>query len=152
MVKNQIKRYKDGVETIQKTEAQVAVMQKQLEDLQPKLAKATVENKQLLANLQVNQKEADAKKKICEGQEKQCNIQRDEANTLRADCQRDLDKVLPLLDQASAALDKITQDDMNTLKSYTNPPVSAAVVMEGVCYVFGEDTNVKFTPKEPGSM
>lgn len=28
MVKRQIKRYKDGVETIQKTEAQVAIMQK----------------------------------------------------------------------------------------------------------------------------
>lgn len=103
-------------------------------------------------NLQANQKEADAKKKICEAEEKECNIQRDEANILRADCQADLDRVLPLLDQASAALDKISQDDMNTLKSYTNPPVSAAVVMEGVCYVFGEDSNVKFTPKEPGSM
>ena len=71
---------------------------------------------------------------------------------MRASCKADLDKVLPLLDQAAAALDKITTDDMTQLKSYVNPPASAAVVMEGVCYVFGEDSNVKFTPKEPGSM
>ena len=103
-------------------------------------------------NLQANQKEADAKKKVCEAEEKECNIQRDEANALRADCQKDLDRVLPLLDQASAALDKITQDDMTQLKSYNNPPASAAIVMEGVCYVFGEDGNVKWTPKEPGSI
>lgn len=48
---------------------------------------------------------------------------------MRADCQAGLDKVLPLLDQASAALDKITQDDMTQLKSYNNPPPSAAIVM-----------------------
>ena len=104
-------------------------MQKELEELQPQLEKATIENKQLLVTLQANQKEADAKKKVCEVEEKECNIQRDEANALRASCQKDLDRVLPLLDQASAALDKITTDDMTQLKSYNNPPASAGIVM-----------------------
>ena len=66
MVSKQIKRYNDGCETIEKTEAQVAIMQKELEELKPQLEKATIENKQLLVNLQANQKEADAKKKVCE--------------------------------------------------------------------------------------
>lgn len=127
-------------------------MQKELEDLQPKLEKATIENKALLVNLQKSRAEADAKKAVCQGEEKECNIQRDEANILRADCQRDLDQVIPLLEEAAQALDKITQDQMTQLKSYVNPPVSAAVVMEGVCYAFNEDQNIKFTPKEPGSM
>lgn len=48
---------------------------------------------------------------------------------MRADCQKDLDRVLPLLDQAAAALDKITQDDMTQLKSFVNPPAAAAIVM-----------------------
>lgn len=100
-----------------------------------------------MVNLQINQKEADAKKTICEGEEKACNLTRDEANSLRADCQKDLDRVLPLLDQASAALDKISQDDMTQLKSYVKPPPAASIVMEGVCYVFGEDNQIKFQPK-----
>jgi dynein heavy chain len=37
---------------------------------------------------------------------------------------------------------------MTQLKSFTNPPPSAAVVMEGLCYAFGEDTNVKGKNKE----
>lgn len=41
---------------------------------------------------------------------------------------------------------------MNTLKSFANPPPAAAIVMEGVCYAFNEDQNVKWKPKEPGSM
>lgn len=146
MVDGQIKRYESGINKITETEAQVEVMQKELEELKPKLEKATIENKELLVNLQKNQKDADAKKMICEGEEKECNIQRDEANTLRADCQRDLDRVLPLLDQAAAALDKITQDDMTQLKSYVNPPLAAAIVMEGVCYVFNEDSKIPFQP------
>lgn len=59
---------------------------------------------------------------------------------------------MPLLEEAAEALDKITQDDMTQLKSYVSPPLSAAVVMEGLCYAFNEDQNIKFTPKEPGSM
>lgn len=73
-------------------------MQKELEELKPKLEIATVENKELLVDLQKNQKKADAERAICEQEEKECNIQRDEANKLRADCQADLDRVLPLLD------------------------------------------------------
>lgn len=152
LVDGQVKRYESGINKITETEAQVEVMQKELEELKPKLEKATIENKELLVNLQKNQKDADAKKLICEGEERECNIQRDEANTLRADCQRDLDRVLPLLDQAAAALDKITQDDMTQLKSYVNPPAAAAIVMEGVCYVFNEDSKIPFQPVEPGSM
>jgi dynein heavy chain len=47
-----------------------------------------------------------------------------------------LNKVLPLLSNATEALDKITKEDMINLKSFTNPPLSAAVVMEGLCYAF----------------
>lgn len=152
MIQNQIKRYQSGVNKISTTEEEVYKMQEELNELQPKLEKATAENKTLLANLQKSQKDADAKKAVCEGEEKECNIQRDEANKMEADCKRDLDEVLPALDEAAEALDKISQEDMTQLKSYVNPPVSASVVMEGICYAFNEDQNIKFTPKEPGSL
>lgn len=41
---------------------------------------------------------------------------------------------------------------MTQLKSFPKPPPSAAIVMEGLCYIFNEDNNVKWEPKEPGSM
>lgn len=41
-VDGQIKRYQDGCNKITETEAQVGVMQKELEDLKPKLEIATV--------------------------------------------------------------------------------------------------------------
>ena len=87
-------------------------MQEQLEDLQPKLEKATADNSIMLINLQKKQKEAEAKKAVCEQEEKETNLKRDEANALRTDCQGELDKVLPLLAAAAEALDRITKDDM----------------------------------------
>ena len=42
---------------------------------------------------------------------------------------------------------------MTQLKSFTNPPPSASVVMEGLCYAFGEDIHVKSKDnKQPPSM
>lgn len=41
---------------------------------------------------------------------------------------------------------------MVQLKSFPKPPPSAAIVMEGLCYIFQEDSNVPWKPKEPGSM
>ena len=41
---------------------------------------------------------------------------------------------------------------MNTLKSFTNPPTSAAIVMEGICYAFDVDNEVKYVPVKPGSI
>lgn len=106
----------------------------------------------MLINLQKKQKEADAKKQLCEADERECNIKREEAGALKNDCQQDLDKVLPLLAAAAEALDKITKDDMTQLKSFNTPPASAAIVMEGMCYAFNRDQEVKWKPKEPGSM
>ena len=44
------------------------------------------------------------------------------------------------------------KEDMVQLKSFANPPPAAAYVLEGVCYAFNEDQNVKWKPKEPGSI
>lgn len=40
----------------------------------------------MLIVLQKKQKEADAKREICEGEERECNGQRDAANFLKLDC------------------------------------------------------------------
>lgn len=112
--------------------------------MEPLLEKAKVENAAMMKTLAIKNKEADAKKVICEADEKECNIQSEAANILKTSCQADLDKVLPILYQAQDAISKIDKKDMDTLKSFTNPPKSAAVVMEGVCYVFGCDNEVKF--------
>lgn len=57
--------------------------------------------------------------------------------------------MLPILNQAIEALEHITRDDMTQLRSYATPPISAAIVMEGVAIAFSEDDNVKGKGNDP---
>ncbi|CAD8132456.1 unnamed protein product [Paramecium pentaurelia] len=144
-----IEKFENGVEQIKKAENDVDRIKAKLFELQPKLQKANEENNQLLIKIQKRQEEADRKKQACEFEEKICLKQSEEANELRNSCQQALDNVLPLLAQATEALERITKDDMILLKSFTNPPISAAIVMEGLAYAFEEDHLVKSKNKEP---
>lgn len=67
-------------------------------------------------------------------------------------CQADLDKVMPLLEEASKALENLSSDDINTIKSYSKPPENMGKVLEGICIALGHEKNVTWEPKEKGSF
>ena len=151
-IKGLISGYETGLEKIKKAEEDVNVMKIELNDLKPILQVKTEENLKMLQNLQKEQKKADADRLICESEEKECNLQREKANQMRDDCQRDLDQVLPILNKAVKSLENLSRDDITKIKSYTQPPKALDYVMQGLCIILGEDNNVKMKPKEPGSM
>ncbi|KAL4494234.1 hypothetical protein ABPG73_018753, partial [Tetrahymena malaccensis] len=151
-IQNTISRYETGVLKIDTTEKDVNIMKKRLEELKPQLEIKTEENQKMLINLQKKQKEADAKREVCESEERDCKIQKDNANALKEDCQRELDKVLPILAEAVKILSKISKDDINILKSFQNPSPSVVLVFEGLCYAFDEDQFVKSVPIAPGAI
>lgn len=45
----------------------------------------------MLVELNIQEKEADGKRQICEAEERACNVQKEAANALATDCQRELD-------------------------------------------------------------
>ena len=57
-----------------------------------------------------------------------------------------------MLKEATKALEKVTKDNVNTMKSYAKPPSAVDIVMQGVIIAFNEQAQVKLKPKEPGSM
>ena len=77
------------------------------------------------------------------------NIQKTEANNLKESCESDLARVLPLLDEASKALEKIKQDDITQIKSFNSPPAVLDIVMQSVVVALGEEGAVKWKPKDP---
>lgn len=48
-----------------------------------------------------------------------------------------------MLQSAEESLEKVTRDDINQLRSFPNPPLSAVKVVEALCFVFNEDHLVK---------
>lgn len=74
-----INRYESGLDKLAKTELEVDVMKKNLEELQPQLEVKSKENAVMLVDLQKKQKEADQKKAVCLEDEKATNEIREKA-------------------------------------------------------------------------
>lgn len=55
------------------------------------------------------------------------------ANGIRKECEAELNLALPLLEEATAALNTIKQDDIVFIKAMKNPPQGVKLVMEAVC-------------------
>lgn len=55
------------------------------------------------------------------------------ANGIRKECEAELNLALPLLEEATAALNTIKQDDIVFIKAMKNPPAGVKLVMEAVC-------------------
>jgi dynein heavy chain len=89
---------------------------------------------------------------VCEKDEEETNLIRVDAQAMSDNCQADLDKVMPLLDEASKALENLSSDDINTIKSYKEPPANMNKVLEGICIALGHEKKVKWEPKERGSF
>lgn len=52
-------------------------------------------------------------------------------------------KVEPMLTAAQEAMAKVTRDDINQLRSFPNPPLPAAKVVESLVFLFNEQSEVK---------
>ena len=74
--------------------------------LQPKLKQATIDTDALLDKIAVDTKEANKVEAVVSAERKQCNEQAAEASEIATSCQADLDKAMPALEGAIAALKK----------------------------------------------
>lgn len=109
------------------TAAQVEVMQRELQDLQPVLAATQVEVDQMMVTITADKKEADETKMIVQAQEKEANAQAAAATEIAESAQRDLDEALPALDRALESLKNLSRNDIVEVKALTNPPAGAFV-------------------------
>lgn len=68
------------------------------------------------------------------------------AQDIQIDCQNDLIKAMPILNQAKAALDTIKPAHINEVKILQNPPNHVKMVLHAVCVML--DRKVEKTPKK----
>jgi dynein heavy chain len=129
-------RYDVGLDKIRTTSEMVAVMQKELEDLQPVLKKTSQDNSAMMVVIEKNQKEAAVTKANVEVEEASANEQAASANAMKADCQKDLDEAIPALNAAVAALSSLSKSDLVEVKAMKTPPNGVLLVAEALCIMF----------------
>jgi len=134
-------RLSGGVKKMGTINEMVAEMKIKLAELQPVLAKSVIETEELLTKVKGEQIIADEAKIQCKQDEEDCNEIAAEAGAIKADAQKDLDLALPAFHGALKALKSLSKDDINTVKSFPQPPEYVQKTLEAVCILLGEKTD-----------
>ena len=128
-----------GVEKLAETNTKVQEMEVELQSLRPQLQKKAVETDALMAKLKVDREKVNEAHKLISAEEETVKKVRSEAMVLAAEAQDDLDRAMPLLNAAKAAVEdlKNRKSDLAVVKTFVKPPQLVVEVMEAVCLLNG---------------
>lgn len=143
-------RLEIGLEKLMTTAAEVEVMQRELQELQPVLVATRQEVEDMMIVITHDKKEADETKETVSRQEADANEQAAKAKEIADDAQKDLDEALPALDAALESLKSLSRNDIVEVKSLANPPQGVRTVMEAACIMFDEKPKMINDPNKPG--
>ncbi|XP_071822297.1 dynein axonemal heavy chain 7-like isoform X1 [Apostichopus japonicus] len=127
------RRYEVGLEKLESAASQVSSMQKELEELQPKLVEASKEVDDIMVIIEKDSVEVAKTEKIVKADEEVANKQAEAAKAIKDECDADLAVALPILNSALSALNTLTPQDITVVKNLKSPPAAVRLVMEAVC-------------------
>jgi dynein heavy chain len=133
----QVLRLKGGLDVLAETNVMVDSMKRDLIQKQPMLEKARESANNLLAEVTAETKDAEAVRLIVQREEKDVQEKADDAQAIRDDTQRDLDRAMPAYHAAVKALRSLNKQDITEVKSFPKPPDLVMTVMEAVCLLKG---------------
>lgn len=131
------RRYVNGLEKLAFAESQVAVMRRDLEELQPQLKQAAEETDKMMKTIEIESAQAEEQRSLVSAEEAIANEKASQAQSLKDECQAELAVALPALEAAKAALDTIKPADIVIVKTMNNPPLGVKLVMAAVCVLRG---------------
>ncbi|CAH1790213.1 unnamed protein product [Owenia fusiformis] len=142
-------RYEVGLEKLQSAASQVSTMQVELTELQPQLVVASKDVDEIMVIIEKESVEVAKVEKVVKADEAVANEQASAAKSIKDECDSELAEAIPILNQALAALNTLTQQDITLVKSMKNPPGMVKLVMEAVCVLKG--VKPEKTPDPSGS-
>jgi dynein heavy chain len=144
-------RYTVGLDKLANAASQVAVMQKELTDLQPVLVQSKADTEVLAKQVEEKLPEVEAAKVVAAGDEAAANAKAASVKKIKDECESDLAEAIPILNDALKALDTIKKADIDLVKSMKNPPAGVKLVMEAVCVMLEVAPEKKNDPDKPGA-
>lgn len=119
-----------------------------MEDLQPSLKLAAETVAKQLAQVQKDQEIANAKREQVMIDEAAAIEQATVANAIKEECDAKLSEAIPKLEEANAALQTLTSQDISVVRTMRAPPVGVKIVMEGICIM--KDVKPERVPNPSG--
>ena len=127
------RRYEIGLEKLAFASSQVAEMEKNLKELQPKLMETTREAVKMAEHTVKESNRVQTKRENVTREESVANEYAEAAQELKSECENDLAEAVPILEEATRCLDILKPSDITIIKSMKNPPIGVKLVMEAIC-------------------
>jgi len=139
-------RYDAGLRTLDSTEKDVSDKESELELLRPTLERTMAETREAEKDISKQKEAASEKKEVVAKDEAETAIKEAEARKIQTQCEDELQRALPRLEEALQAVRNIKKDQLTLIKSFTTPPGGAKIIMSGVCVLLGETVKPKKGP------
>lgn len=124
-----------GLEKLQTAADDIAIMQEELKDLQPKIVAAAGEVKVIMQHIEKENQEISKVKQVIKKDEEGATETARDAQKIKDECDAHMEAAKPALNAALAALNTLTPNDITFVKSMKNPPKAVKLVMEAVCII-----------------
>uniref|UniRef100_A0A914PU74 Dynein heavy chain coiled coil stalk domain-containing protein n=1 Tax=Panagrolaimus davidi TaxID=227884 RepID=A0A914PU74_9BILA len=116
------KRYKTGISKLEKANEQVNFLQQELLRLQPELVRTSLETTVLMSTIERETIEIENAREVVAANEFKANEAATKAQSLKAECEREVAEAIPALEAAIDALQVLNQTDISLLKTIRVPP------------------------------
>lgn len=113
-----IRKYKVGLQTLKETNEVVEKLKKQIIEFQPILEQSAKDNAALLVELEIKTKVANEVEAVVSKEAEQAQMQKDQVNDIKNECEQNLNEALPALKAAEQAVDSIDPKQLQEMKSF----------------------------------
>nr|XP_045615668.1 dynein axonemal heavy chain 7-like isoform X1 [Procambarus clarkii] len=127
------KKYLSGLDKLAFAASQISVMQEMLASLGPQIEEASQDVSKMMELIEQESMEVEARRKLVAIEESEAGVHAAHARTLQEECQAELNRALPALQEAVEALNTLKPADITVVKSMKNPPHAIKLVMAAVC-------------------
>lgn len=129
-------------------EQEVAELKKKAEELQPLVEQKAEETKLLMKDIEVKKKSVAEETEAVKKEEDMAKEEKNKADIIKKDCEEELARVQPILDNAEKAARSLNSAAITEIKGFKKPPPAVKLVVESLCYIFKVNPDKKRDGKE----
>ena len=134
----EIEKFRKGLSKIQDASDKVELLSLELVENQEKIEQSSKDCDEFMNTITEQTKFADEEQRVVSIQRETIALEAANVGLLKEQAVIDLEKAMPALNDAIAALNSLNKKDLSEIKSYASPPKKVELVLQAVMILLGK--------------